>query len=177
MKIKTFFSLLCIFGLFGWFLGSCEVPASQSEIPKIKYKSLVIEDRMDSVALTKKAVLTFSFSDGDGNIGVSPQDRDTVSQIHYVWHQKLPDGTYEIYQFLSGVTTQKHNIPYSSVMDRTQAQNKLLKGTIEIAIDPPSFLLDTDTMRVEFYIVDRAKNPSIPDRTPDFNPNTYGPVK
>ena len=182
MKIKKVFHLLCVLGFFVWWLQSCDPPMSYSNIPEIHFKSLVIEDRIDDPTLgnlLKYVILTFSFIDGDGDIGVSPQDVDSISRIYYTWYQKLPDQRYEPYQFEDGSITNSSAIPYSSVMDKSEAQNKILKGSIEIVMD---MLRNTpqgvDTMRIEFFIVDRAKNESNPELTPDFSIlSTYGKVE
>jgi len=182
MKIKTVFPLFCMLGLFAWWLGSCNPPESYSNVPEIRFKSLVIEDRIDDPDLgnlLKYVILTFSFIDGDGDIGVSPQDVDSISRIYYTWYQKLPGRRYEPYQFEDGSITNSSLIPYSSVMDKREAQNKILKGSIEIVMD---MLRNTpqgvDTMRIEFFIVDRAKNESNPELTPDFSIlSTYGKVE
>ena len=156
--------------MFGWCLWSCGNVASFSEIPEIHFKSLVFEDRLDSLNnIEATAVLLFSFVDGDGDLGVNAQDVDKISRIHYTWLKKLPDRTYEPYQFRDGNMNISSAIPYAEVMNKKEANNKTLKGTIEIALATPSKPLGVDTMRVEFYIVDRARNKSNVDVTPDFS--------
>ena len=174
MKMKTVYPLLCIFGFVGWcLLGGCSRIESISEIPEIHFKKIVFEDRTDPLDETfKKAILTFSFIDGDGDLGVRPIDtlrNERFSRIYYTWYQKLPDNTYDTVQFSGGDRTMTSEIPYSSVMDKSEAQNKVLKGTIEIELETPMTATGVDTMRVEFYITDRAKNPSNIEYTPDFS--------
>ena len=178
MKIKNAFPLLCMLGSIGWFLWSCDRLPTHSEIPEIHYKTLVIEDRMyPDLGLIRYAFLTFSFIDGDGDLGVRRQDEnlpdDKKSRISYTWFQKNPDGTYKEYLFITDKDTAtmiSSNIPYDQVMDKSEAQNKTLKGTIEIAMDTPSIIPQgVDTMRVEFFIVDRAMNKSNVEYTPDFS--------
>ena len=173
MKKKTVLYLFGVVGFAGWCLWGCEPPRSYSAIsaiPEIHFKSLVFEDRIlpEQTRPIRYAVLTFSFIDGDGDIGVRKQDRDSVSRIHYTWYQKLPDMDSLVpHKFSSGFTAQSTAIPHESVMDRVQ--NKLLKGTIEIALFAPTNIQDVDTMRIRFYIVDRAKNSSNEEDTPDFS--------
>ena len=174
MKMKNILPLLCILGFIGWFLWSCDPLPTYSEIPEIHYQKFVFENRWDTLAKIFKetAVLTFSFIDGDGDLGVLPQEKpnDRISKIHYTWYKKLPDKTYESYQFNDGSINIQSDIPYkSSVMDKTEAQNKTLKGTIEIALETPGYTHGIDTMRVEFFIVDRAMNKSNVEYTPDFS--------
>jgi len=166
------FLILLGIAFFGWLCWNCEPIRSYSEIPEIKFKKLVFVDSINAGGLDgidKYTVLSFSFIDGDGDLGVRPRDPDSVSKIHYTWYQKLSDGTYEPFQFKSGVINQEHIIPYGSVMDKTDAHNKTLKGTIEMALVTPSKPQDIDTMRIEFYIVDRAENLSNIEKTPDFS--------
>jgi len=171
MKMKRVLILFCVAGFVGWCLSGCDPIQSHSEIPEIGFKSLVFEDRIDTMGiLTKKApILTFSFIDGDGDLGRSPEDVDRVSRIHYTWYQKLPDGTYVQHQFPDGTITISPEIPYDEVMNKEGANNKTLKGTIEIVLIKPTNTQGVDIMRVEFFIVDRASNQSNVEYTPDFS--------
>ena len=170
MKIRPVLYLICFVG---WCLWSCSRIQSYSEIPEIRFKKMFFADSIDNPDLgnlVKYAFLSFSFVDGDGNLGVRPQDVDSISRIYYTWHKKLPDHTYEPYQLTgTNAITQWHIIPYNSVMDRSEAQNKTLKGTIEIKLKMPKNPQEMDTMRVEFYITDRARNKSNIEYTPDFS--------
>jgi len=168
--MKTALSFLCVLGIC-WCLWSCERAQSYSEIPEIRFKSLIFDSVYTALEVfEKKAFLTFSFIDGDGDIGVRSFDYDSVSKIHYIWHKKLPDKTYEPFQFpLTGTIADSTAIPYNSVMNKDEAQNKTLKGSIEIALDAPQRPQDVDTMRIEFYIFDRERNKSNVDYTPDFS--------
>ena len=172
MKIKTVLPLLCLFGFFWCCLWSCERIQSYSDIPEIHFKKLIFEDRTDALNETfTKAVLTFSFIDGDGDIGVIPQtpSNERISKIHYTWYTKLSDDTYEPYKFPNDSINHSSEIPYHSVMDKSEAQNKTLKGTIEIELETPEKSQGVDVMRIEFYIVDRARNQSNIEHTPDFS--------
>ena len=164
--MKRILSLFFMCGIVGWCLWCCGRIHSYSESPEIHFKSLVFEDGTSTL---RYAVLTFSFIDGDGDIGVSSQDIDTISRIHYTWEKKMPDRTYVPHQFNNGITTQSAKIPYAEVMNKNEANNKTLKGTIEITIEAPINIQGIDTMRIEFFIVDRAKNNSNVDYTPDFD--------
>jgi len=179
MKMKRFFPLLCMLAFVASFLWSCEPVQKVSEIPEIHFKKLVFEDRTDDLGETfTKGILTFSFIDGDGDLGVKPEEKNPdgtyvpgggMSRIYYVWYQKKTDGTYEAYQFPKGDITSSSEIPYGRVMDKSEAQNKTLKGTIEIEMQTPSDTQGIDIMRVEFFITDRAENQSNIEYTPDFS--------
>ena len=135
-------------------------------------------DPMDNVAM--KAILNFSFIDGDGDIGKRPRDPNGISVVRYKWYKKLPDNSYEVYKFDKDTIYNSHNIPYSRAMDKSEAQNKLLKGSIEIELSTPIEIeygipmyhgmdeIEIDSMYVEFYITDRAQHKSNTERTPNF---------
>ena len=173
--MKKVFSLLCAFCC-GWMLWNCTPADSVSPIPEIHFKKLVFLDSLDKLNnIVKYAVLTFSFIDGNGDLG----DRygNGVSRIEYIWGKKLPDGKYEQYEFRNPKDTtiiQIEKIPYRDVMNKDEAQNKILKGTIDVKLSTPWITptdnpQEADTMRVEFYIFDRARNKSNVEYTPDFS--------
>jgi hypothetical protein len=166
MKMKKVSVLLCFVG---WCLWSCDPIQSYSEIPEIHFESLSFKNIATNGEIDERAVLIFSFIDGDGDIGVSPSDIDAISKIHYIWHKKISYNTYEPFQFATGTIADSTVIPFNSVMNKEEAQNKTLKGTIQIALFPPSKPQGVDTMRIEFYIFDRARHKSNVDYTPDFS--------
>ena len=166
MKIKSYLPLVWMLGLL---LLSCDPIQSYSEIPEINFKELFFEDRTDPLGETStSAILIFSFIDGDGDIGAKPPD-ERLSKIHYAWYSKLSDHTFEPYKFPNDSIIISSEIPYNSVMDKSGAQNKLLKGTIEIELVTPMNPQGIDSMRVEFYIFDRAGNQSNIEYTPVFS--------
>ena len=177
--MKTIFSLFVALG-FGLCLMSCGNIMSYPDEPEIHFKELEfrnIKDTLDD-EYRKMAVLTFSFFDGNGDIGSSPQDVLTISSVYFEWYKKITaqpanEDPYEIFQFLTGETTLKSAIPYSKVMDKTEANNKVLKGTIEITLHSTPWLFtipaEVDTMHIKFWIKDRAGNESNYEFTPDFN--------
>jgi len=178
--MKKGLSLFCVFGFVGWCLWSCGRIESYSEIPEIAFKSLSFEDVSTNEVPDIMAILIFSFVDGDGNIGmrttvdkngeiVPLTPEDAISKIHYTWYKKLPDRTYEPFQFASGTIADSTAIPYGSVMNKDEANNKTLKGTIQMELIPPLKPQGVDTMRIEFYIFDRSRNKSNIEYTPDFS--------
>ena len=167
--MKTFLYLLCLFCL-GWCVCNCSRVQSYSDVPEIGFVSLSFENVTTALGTDRMAVLVFSFVDGDGDIGVrSRSHQDSISKIHYTWQKKLTGGTYEPYKFPKTGTTDSTAIPYNSVMNKDEAQNKTLKGTIQIALYAPDKPQDVDTMRIEYFIFDRAGNKSNVDKTPDFS--------
>ncbi len=169
MKVAGF--LFFVF-VTGWCLWSCEKSSSYSEIPEIHFQKLVLEtdgiDPLDNPL--KTATVTFSFADGDGDIGTPIGYKDT-SSICYTWYKKMPNGEYEKYIFPdTKITTVKKEIPFKDVMYRDEAQNKLLRGTIKAIFSTPlGSPAGMDTVRIEFYITDRAQHKSNVEYTPDFS--------
>ena len=172
--MKTIYSLFFI----GLFLCSCKVE-SYEDVLEIEFKSLSFEEVSTPLGIETKAILVFSFIDGNGNIGARERDMNgtivSLSKIHYFWKKKLPDGSDEPYGPLEieiwkqdglkdtvrieGTTA----IPYNQVMNKDEAHNKTLKGTMEIALFTPLNLpSDVDIMRIRFYIVDRNGKGSVP---------------
>ena len=152
----------------GIVLWCCKPLESYTDVLEVSFESLSFADITSALGTEKRAVLVFSFADGNGNLGVRTFN-DSISKIHYTWYQKLPDGKYEAYQFISGTITDSIAIPYRSVMDRDEAQNRLLKGKIEIALSMPINPQNVDTMRIEYFIFDRSGKQSNVDHTPDFS--------
>lgn len=167
--IARLFILICVISS----VSSCEKAASVSAIPEIEFQKLTTgTSGVDDLGSTlKTASLTFSFTDGDGDLGVRYENTtDTLSRIYVIWQQKKEDGSYEDYEFENG-TVVDYKIPYDDdKMNREEAQNKVLKGTIDVKLDTPRPLpVDMDTVRLEYYIMDRKLNKSNIDYTPDFS--------
>ena len=164
--MKAVYYILGIICIGCWCMWSCEKSSSYSDVPEIRFEQLVVRSEADG----KKTILTFSFIDGNGDIGVrNHESSDTVSRIYCTWQRKLSDEVYEDFEFGNGKIVQSSEIPYNDKMDRDQAQNKLLKGKIEISLTPPlASAAKADSFRIEFYIIDRALNQSNTDNTPNF---------
>ena len=166
--MKTVFPLLCAL-CFGCFLWSCKPIQKYSDIPYIEFVSLQFGEVTTELGTDKMALLSFSFIDGDGDIGVRTRF-DSISKIHYTWYKKLSEGVYEPYRFpLTGTVTDSTAIPYKSVMNKDEANNKTLRGTIQILLSTPNKPKDVDIMRIEYFIFDRARNKSNINHTPDFS--------
>ena len=168
--MKKVFYLFCLFCL-ACLLYDCNRIEVYSDIPKIQYKSLSIEEINTALGSEKRAILTFSFVDGDGDIGVNDKNI-SISRIHYVWYKKLIDDDYEIYVYPSGkLASDSTAIPYEGkIMNKESANNKTLKGTMEIVLTTPFKPDEVDSiMHVKFHIFDRAGHQSNIEQTPDFN--------
>lgn len=154
-----------------------------SPIPSIEYKDLTFGVLYDSVLETylMNGLIEFSFIDGDADLGVYDEDHN---------NENLPDSMrygifVDLYEKLEGDYYKRYIIepspdspwidtfllhtllPYDQKMDRV-GQNKTIQGVIRAGINftqPAPY----DTMRLEFYIRDRALNKSNVEYTRDFS--------
>lgn len=143
---------------------ACEPIENISEVPEINFKSYT-RYLLDTLDITLEAgELVFSFQDGDSDLGLDtirhPED---TANLYLIPFQKL-NGVYEpIDQETYGRT---YAILANERLYRT-GQNKTIRGEIKVQI---YYLLipPYDTIRYDFYIVDRAGHESNVESTPDI---------
>ena len=165
--IRKFFFLFLITAAL---ILACEMPETVSSVPEITYKSFLLENYRDSLGNQGKlGTLKFDFIDGDADIGSIVYDYDTTEEslekkhnVFLIPFEKLPDGYYD------SVETQplKYIIRFNEKLTRV-GQNKTVKGEIEISIQY-SLIPPQDTLRYEFYIIDRARHRSNLEYTSDI---------
>ena len=140
-------------------------------IPKIEFISFEIFDSVDILQNEKKAgILKFKFEDGDGDIGLHPpHPTDTISNadttnLKLMLYRKN-NGAMQLVDGIDDPMLQRtgYRIPY---MERL-GQNKILKGEIIITILYQSYKLE-DTIKYDFFIIDRAGNISNIEDTPEI---------
>jgi hypothetical protein len=156
--------------LTGLFILACEPPERVSPIPEISFKSFTLDEYIDSLDNRVKAgVLTFGFIDGDADIGSFVLNSDTNEarlaekyNLFLIPFEKRPDGYYD------SVKTDplKYIIRHNEKLDRI-GQNKTIKGEIEVNIIY-AVIPDYDTLRYEFYLLDRARHRSNIEYTTDI---------
>ncbi len=161
--MKTVHPLVMLAVLSLIFFPSCEEVEQISKIPAITFKSFELSE-MDTMSNTiLVGTLTFSFIDGDADIGVNTDYADGNDSVNFflMTFEKL-NGIYRP----AGNDTMKYQIRYDERLDRV-GQNKTIKGDIELLIyyfvTPPY-----DTIRYDFYIVDRAFHKSNTESTTDI---------
>lgn len=121
--------------------------------PSIEFVSLV-QNEPDS------ATLSFSFLDGDGDIGLSNSDTTGEFALGQTFHHNL---FIEYFEKQNGVWT-LINLPlpyrYRIPLITPTGQNKLLEGTIDVGLAP--FPTDPfsqyDTVKYSIQLADRALN-------------------
>ena len=110
--------------------------------------------------IDESADLTISFTDGDGDIGLSGSDTlppyDPASIYYYNFYItffKKHNGVFEEYPLLIPAS---QRIPFIN----TEGKNKSLSGDIIMHLDFLGFQFDNDTLRFDTYIYDRALHKS-----------------
>jgi hypothetical protein len=125
--------------------------------PSIDFRSFEVFDTTDILGNEiKGGRLKFYFEDGDGDLGLpapGPMSTDTVN-LFITLFRKTSTGFVEAPPD-DPLTPSDFRIPY---MDR-QGQNKILKGTISVTL-LYLYYEQSDTIRYEFFIKDRADNES-----------------
>jgi len=175
--MKTILPLFCLL-CFG-FLWSCEPIQSYKDVLEVSFNCLSIE----AVATPfdepeRKAILVFSFIDGNGNIGERSDDCTKsicVSRVHYAWLKlkNTTDDDDEVYSFPEGEYVLHHSasisFPYNSAMYKDGANNTTLKGSVKMPLSMLFNQQGLDKMRIKFFIVDRKGKESNIDFTPSFS--------
>jgi hypothetical protein len=143
---------------------SCEPFEKVSDVPEIHFKSYEAY-QLDTIGNTIVAgELIFSFQDGNADFGLdttlNPLDTINFFMIPY----SKVDGIYD--SINADLYGRKYAIYRNDRLDRT-GQNKTIRGDIKLQIYyfiPPPY----DTIRYDFYIVDRAGNESNVESTSDI---------
>ena len=149
-----------IFILFIIILFSCEKAEDYSEIPNIEFLEFRV-DPGDGEYTTANGIISFSFVDGDGNIGFYENSEfDTITSNNIV------DFVYKEYYKQNGDFIEKEGDPYYLPYFEKGVYRKSLKGTIDIYL--PRTILSPDTVYYEFYIMDRDSNQSNIEITPEI---------
>ena len=142
--------------------GSCEPVEEISDIPEIRFKSLTGPFQIDTGSIPYYgATLKFSFTDGNSDFGTNETSDRADTNMYMVPFRKL-NGTYDSID--ATIYGRKYIVKNHDKLDR---DGEPIKG--EISVDIPYFLLPPfDTLRYEFYIIDRAGNKSNVETTSDI---------
>lgn len=147
------------------FVSACRKQVTHSPIPEIAFQSFSLKDSTDP--LGNKGLLgslTFSFIDGDGDLGFNPEDTLTTGDslgfnlfltLYHTENGQLVQADEEEVK-----TPLKYRIPF---LEKSRSDD-VLSG--EIQVDFFYLLFPFDTIAYDFYIVDRAGNQSNTESTP-----------
>jgi hypothetical protein len=165
--------------LFFW---GCPEIEQVSPIPEVNFQSLKFEEVYDTILdqVLTMGILEFDFIDGDADLGVYDEINNNISLpdsvrygIFINFYEKI-EGNYierffveeiDSFPYLDTLTFNQL-FPYDEKLDRV-GQNKIIKGIVRSGIVFPTSL-PFDTMRLEFYIRDRAIHKSNIEYTSDF---------
>ncbi|MCK4665037.1 MAG: hypothetical protein KAT68_19370 [Bacteroidales bacterium] len=159
MKIKYFHISVLLIILIS--LLSCSKDPVYSNIPNIEYKDFYLYYDID--ALGNKELygeLVFSLIDGNGDIGYEEYDTlstNDTSKVYTKLYIKI-DGEF---QDTSLITTLNYRIPYIT----PEGKNKTLKAEVKRKFEYSATFFG-DTIKYEFYVIDRALNKSNIEQTP-----------
>jgi hypothetical protein len=143
-------------------LSSCQKIDKASDTPEIKFKSFQLLNTDTLGFQIKTGELVFSFIDGNADFGAEPNSQDTIN-LFLIPYEKV-NMTY----LPLNVDTfgRKYSVMNDPSLVRV-GQNKTVKGEIKLQIyyfvTPPF-----DTLRYDFYILDRAGNKSNVASTTDI---------
>lgn len=153
------FTKLAYFLILLAFLG-CRKKPNYPDEPVITFKSFdVMQD---------SAVFTFSFTDGDGNIGLKEGDTTGVFSPDTIFYYNV---FLEYYEFEGGAFVKRNLfIPfyYRTPYIEPEGKDKWLEGDISVTITPfyYDFTSPRDTFMYTAQLVDRAQNLSNIIETP-----------
>ena len=147
-------------------LCACRKPEKFSDIPEIEFISI---NRYQDTQIQDGAILTFSFQDGNGDIGLNENDTFPPFNSSSIYHYNFFCDYYEKqkgnFVKIDSVVVQGEKIPFN-LNARIPRLSYLPEESIhgEIYIKMP-FYYDVsspynDTIGLRFYIVDRKLNKS-----------------
>lgn len=161
MKIAHYLTPLVIFTAL--VLTTCEPIERVSDVPEIGFKSFSLYDKDTISFQIKVGEMIFSFIDGNADFGILQNSRDTLN-LFLIPYKKVNMA----YEPLNVDTFgRKYAVMNDEKLVRV-GQNKTVKGEIKLQVYyfviPPF-----DTIRYDFYILDRAGNQSNVESTSDIS--------
>jgi len=142
---------------------SCMKKEVYPDIPEIAFQSFILQ--FDSGVYAKRGFLTISFKDGNGDIGLQPNQTEPPFDTGSIYYYNYIIDYYEKQHgtFIKIVLDPPYNarIPYLTPDD----PNKAIKGIIvdTLTLNPMPVY---DTVKFKFFIYDRALHKSNVDSTP-----------
>jgi len=148
------------------FLSACTKHETYSVIPEITYKSF---DKIPtSTGIDNKAYLTISFTDGDGDIGLNPEDTfspyNPGSPYYYNYIIDYYEQKNDTFVKIDLPITNNSRIPYV----KADLAERGIKGEITIELFFNNIMSNADSIRYELYIIDRSLHKSNVITTPSI---------
>jgi hypothetical protein len=143
---------------------ACEEITTVNPVPVIEFKKFTLKEGRDTLGnMVFEGKLLFSFSDDDGADLSNTPYGDTIYSIITIPYIKNPGNLY----VKSDFDTVNNYLIYDNNMKISKVgQNKTLHGDIEIT--RYYLKVPADTIRYEFYIIDKDKNMSNVEVTSDI---------
>ncbi|HLN54322.1 MAG TPA: hypothetical protein VK212_11495 [Lentimicrobium sp.] len=152
-------------------LGSCKKYEDFPDEPVIEFMDFVL--LRDEMGIDQRGILKFSYTDGDGNIGL--HDSDTVAPYDYnlfIKYYEQQNGEFKEI-FLITPTYTDTSVIYDTATFNGRipiltpaGKNKAIRGEVEDTLFVNNILSPYDTIKFEAYIIDRALNKSNTISTP-----------
>ena len=149
-------------------LSGCPTPKVLPDEPRIEFTSFILGKKPNELGgSTWIGELRFDFEDGNGDIGIdTPYDSlnapdSLLYTLFLTIHEKV-DGQYTMVDPEDLETPPYYRIP---PLD-PEGQNKTLSG--EIMVEIQYLLIEYDTIKYSFYILDRAFHRSNVDTTTEI---------
>lgn len=172
--MKRIIDILLIFSVFAFVYTACEAPKVFPDTPEVSFKSVSLENAVDSLQnQVKRVKLTIHVADGDGDIGII----DDYGNIYPTFiNMDSVDLYIDLLQKVDGVF-EKVNLffPYNYATPylEPQGQNKTLIVDLEVSFDITE---QYDTIKYSFYIYDRALHKSNVAESPEIPFDTLGTI-
>lgn len=149
-----------IFIIITFILLSCAKKPKYSNIPEISLKSF-------DIISADSALLNINFSDGDGDIGGSPNGEGNFFIVYYFW-----DNTNNKYYVFTDTTFFQDSIDVRTFPQPSDSyKNKPISGEISLLLSPYRQNKTIKKLKLLVYIKDNSGNKSNIIQTPD----TYAP--
>lgn len=162
IKILTLFLLLSLLAI------ACGKIEQLPDEPYIEFRSFKVFDTVDILGNSYQGgKLRFYFEDGDGDIGLDPPEsaEEDSTNLFFDLYRKV-NGTMVKVPANDPLNPSDYRIPF---IERS-GQNKILRGTIDVTFLYLFYLEEnTDTIRYDFYIKDRAGNFSNTESTSEIS--------
>lgn len=163
-KVTSLLSFSLILSLFVFV--SCSKKEEYPVEPAIAFYSF--SKIANNYKVDEKGILTISFTDGDGNIGIEPFDTLPPFNFNSPYYYNL---FIDYYEKINGVF-EKIDLPVSNnaripFIDADLAERGI-RGNIEVELYINNILSTHDTIKFSVFIYDRALNKSNVIETPEI---------
>ena len=161
---------LLIIGFLSILLFSCEKPVEYSPVPQITFSELSLLDTVEAELDNpiKRVKVQFDFIDGDGDLGLSKADTFGDFGPGKKYYYNL---TFSVFEKKNDkwILNEKTK-PYFRFQNisKQSTSNKVLKGYMSVDVDFLKNIGFTDTIRLDFFIYDRALHKSNVASTPEI---------